>query len=666
MPLNPASYLHKTRFFFPQIDIEGHCAGHAYLGMHALTTFNLPRFDIRLESIILGVPTSIIGPGRFSRLRLSQLEDLTERFNLEERVKKILSETQEDTNDVIPDTPSADDRQSTLEQFIERFIKLINVLGVSEVIPSLSFLKTNPPGSETKDDSNEVSAQELKKEIDLAWAIRKAFWERKYEEYNAEAIKELGIEKAKLISEKMKHDATYDLRLFDSYHPYLLKLIDLEIYFSNIALYQAPQRFPFLFEKHKKPKQQKLGLFVPLLSPVELDGHDKDSSGIKKLADFTLRYNLEKLQVYFDSLAGEINADSMRDNGEKKKLLAQLPLALIFSSEKHAITFGYNIKNAKWILVDSGQPPSFEIEQKDIAEQVILALSALDRINISSTNSYVSIAFDKRQNEWVLVDAKQSATPKEELFPDHEKLIQALIKSPHLKNIKDFMRDSELMINTKVYASNKYMLGMDSIISTWQKTKAFKELNQFTSEDINVNYKINESLLYFACSRGDLDTVKRLIQAKADVNQTSLEKDDPPLVGAIIHDQIEILRFLIEHKANPNQPLPGGSTPLLVAAEANQAEMIDILIQAGADINAKLENGTSALEIAIKQNHPAVVKMLLKHGAKSDLTEYQNIEESSIYQKNKNNKIAKILKEYYQAYMQNKLQQETLNISHRL
>lgn len=646
MRINRNSYLQKTRFFFPQVGEKGQCMGHAYLGVHALLTLQLHSFDRRLDSIAFGLPSAIRRPNQVARYRLEDLEKLIEGFNLEEQVKKYLSETNEDTSNVIQNTESP-----TVDNSTERLIDLIKMLGLEEIIPSIIKPKdSNEPQNNVESFlSDELNVQELKKQIDLSWAMRKAYLQQSFEKSEAKAIKTYGAEKAKHHSEEIKQEALNNLKLFDSIYPQPLSLINLEIYFSNIALHQSPQHFPLLFEKHKEPKAQKSGLFVPLLAPVDLDDQSEQSSGIEKFVEFSRNFNLEKLQIYFDSLADEINKSSLKDKEEDNSPLEALPFAFTLTARSHMVTIGYNIQNGKWILIDANQPPSFEIEQQHIAKHIMSALGCFQKFIFFSSNSYASIAFDDNDDKWVLLDSAQRIPTEEELAPNFDKLIQALITSPHLKKLTD---DFQLNINTKVYLGNKYRSDIKSIISAWQQTQAFEKINQLSSEDINGNSKDKESLLHFACRMEDLNTVEKFIQAKADINQMEVNPHTSPLAWAIIFDHKEIVKLLLENNANPNQSLTDGKTPLSIAAAAGQTEIMDMLIKAGADINSKAENDLSALEIAVGKNQPTAVTMLLKNQAKSDLTECQNIEESSLFNRSKSKKITKILNEYHQNFHQ--------------
>ena len=89
---------------------------------------------------------------------------------------------------------------------------------------------------------------------------------------------------------------------------------------------------------------------------------------------------------------------------------------------------------------------------------------------------------------------------------------------------------------------------------------------------------MNEKL-FQAVIDGNLDEVKRLIKAGADVNAKNTIR---------------------------------GDTALMIAAENGHTEVAAALIKAGADFNAKNTNGWTALLIAAKNGHTEVAAALIK------------------------------------------------------
>ncbi|MBV8842953.1 MAG: ankyrin repeat domain-containing protein [Bryobacterales bacterium] len=162
--------------------------------------------------------------------------------------------------------------------------------------------------------------------------------------------------------------------------------------------------------------------------------------------------------------------------------------------------------------------------------------------------------------------------------------------------------------------------------------------------------------LIFATREAHLDCVQALVDAGADVNQTS-RYGWTPLLVATQNRHYQIGKYLLEHGANPNIPNKGGWTPLYLAtdnrnieggdypvrsADMDQMEFIKLLIDKGADVNARVcgakstptscvgdstetrtiftmqwvrEDGATPFWRAAQSGDVELMKLLLAHGA---------------------------------------------------
>lgn len=115
--------------------------------------------------------------------------------------------------------------------------------------------------------------------------------------------------------------------------------------------------------------------------------------------------------------------------------------------------------------------------------------------------------------------------------------------------------------------------------------------------------------LHIACENEDLEFVKLLVEAGADVNALD-EEGQSCLQLAINHDQI--CQFLIERGANFEQKLNWGYTVFLFAVEYGLLDTVDVLINAGADITVCNDSQQSALMIASQHGHRYLTKQFLE------------------------------------------------------
>jgi uncharacterized protein len=151
--------------------------------------------------------------------------------------------------------------------------------------------------------------------------------------------------------------------------------------------------------------------------------------------------------------------------------------------------------------------------------------------------------------------------------------------------------------------------------------------------------------LVYAVRSNDLDSVKVLLAAGADINQTTGYGWSPLLV-ATQNRFYQLGKYLIEHGADVNLANKGAWTPLYLATDNRNIEsgdypvrmpdmdhldFIKVLLDHGANVNARMkdstetrtvftnqwldENGATAFLRASQSGDIALMKLLLAHGA---------------------------------------------------
>jgi ankyrin repeat protein len=128
-----------------------------------------------------------------------------------------------------------------------------------------------------------------------------------------------------------------------------------------------------------------------------------------------------------------------------------------------------------------------------------------------------------------------------------------------------------------------------------------------------------EPALSQAITRRHIETVKLLIAAQANVNaRYGYSNNNTPLREAILVDQPEIVKLLIDAKVDVNEHSADDNTPLIYAIKEKRLEIVKLLLAAGANVNSGDEHGATALIYAVRDNNNAeLVKMLLD--AKADV-----------------------------------------------
>jgi ankyrin repeat protein len=161
--------------------------------------------------------------------------------------------------------------------------------------------------------------------------------------------------------------------------------------------------------------------------------------------------------------------------------------------------------------------------------------------------------------------------------------------------------------------------------------------------------------LVYAVRANDLDSVKALLAAGADINQTTGYGWSPLLV-ATQNRYYKLAGFLLENGADVNLTNKGGWTPLYLATDnrniengdypvrqpdMDHLEFIKILIDKGADVNARMidssqtrtvftnqwlsEDGATAFLRASQSGDVELMKLLLAHGADPNINTVLNV-----------------------------------------
>ena len=117
-----------------------------------------------------------------------------------------------------------------------------------------------------------------------------------------------------------------------------------------------------------------------------------------------------------------------------------------------------------------------------------------------------------------------------------------------------------------------------------------------------------------AARNADREVVRRLVQEKADVNATEPD-GTTALHWASYRDDVESAELLIKAGANVNAANDLGATPLWTASLNGSAAMVRRLLQAGANPNATLLLGETPLMVAARSGNADVVQQLVTRGA---------------------------------------------------
>lgn len=118
------------------------------------------------------------------------------------------------------------------------------------------------------------------------------------------------------------------------------------------------------------------------------------------------------------------------------------------------------------------------------------------------------------------------------------------------------------------------------------------------------------SPLILACYRGNEDVALFLIEKVKDIDYTS--GMGTALMAAVMNGNINLVKKLIDHKANLNITDKDEKTALIYAVFFNKNEIAKALIDAGADKMIKDNDGKKAIDFAEFNSNTELIILLTK------------------------------------------------------
>ena len=124
------------------------------------------------------------------------------------------------------------------------------------------------------------------------------------------------------------------------------------------------------------------------------------------------------------------------------------------------------------------------------------------------------------------------------------------------------------------------------------------------------------SALSYAVNNGDIEIAKLLLENKVKIKDELLIAIKSP----IVESSINIMKLLIDNKANINYTDENGFSPLNMAIESGDMELTKFLITNGANVNSLMQDGVSLIGYAIAQNNMDLLQILIENGANVNYT----------------------------------------------
>jgi len=180
-------------------------------------------------------------------------------------------------------------------------------------------------------------------------------------------------------------------------------------------------------------------------------------------------------------------------------------------------------------------------------------------------------------------------------------------RGPAIQNVTIAMLDDWLAHGSKVSVElNNAVIATDPVRVHY--------LVENKHADVNARDPQGNTPLTNAVRVRSIDMVRYLVEHRADVTRPDSDGWTPLMTAAWL-DDAGLVEYLSTHKADINARNPAGLTPLAIAAEYGKDVSVVALIKAGSNVNQRIGSGYTPLMLAVAGQSDRSVRALLDHGA---------------------------------------------------
>ena len=144
---------------------------------------------------------------------------------------------------------------------------------------------------------------------------------------------------------------------------------------------------------------------------------------------------------------------------------------------------------------------------------------------------------------------------------------------------------------------------------------------------IEARDKYGYTALILAAQNGHTDLLRYLLDRKADVNPLQCFGISP-LLAAVREEHLDCVKILVQAGANLNAENELGETPFRTSVLCHNCDIMRFLMQAGVNINRVNKNGETALMKAMFAKDETPLKILIDAGA--DLEKFSDLGENAL------------------------------------
>ncbi|KAF5831654.1 ankyrin repeat-containing domain protein [Dunaliella salina] len=177
----------------------------------------------------------------------------------------------------------------------------------------------------------------------------------------------------------------------------------------------------------------------------------------------------------------------------------------------------------------------------------------------------------------------------------------------HLASLNRHRDAVQLLLNHKAAVDKKCCAGKTPLDLAKQKneTAVIELLENHMDTD-----KVLEASLCTACSNGDTDTARQLLDRGAAVNGTD-ENGWTPLHFSSRSGRTDVIQLLLSRGAAPDKDKNDGYTPLHLACLNGREDAVQVLLDHGAAVDKTCKAGKTPLDLAKEEDETVVIQLLL-------------------------------------------------------
>ncbi|MES2200107.1 MAG: ankyrin repeat domain-containing protein [Chlamydiota bacterium] len=222
-------------------------------------------------------------------------------------------------------------------------------------------------------------------------------------------------------------------------------------------------------------------------------------------------------------------------------------------------------------------------------------------LQLASFNHAICVGYDPMQKNWFFIDVNKILIRKIR----NEQLLASEIFSAFC-----FQGEKEIIVSSSLYCSEIFFKYFQDKINIWTNSDEFYKIHEVSQKKAElVSDAFGNGWLLVAAKEGHPEIVKALLNAKADADRSNLA-GMTALCIASLSGHVKVVKALIEARVDLNKAGPDGVTALMAASQNGCVEVVKVLLEGGAIKETATTDGYTALDIAHQMRHDEIVNLL--------------------------------------------------------